>query len=85
MEVEYPISTHKRIEGNKTKVVDIVNLYTEGGSFISKSMFEPHLPQLLKFFKICTHIDPDIRYAKFESPISTLLLCAATKIVHKSR
>ena len=50
-EVEHPTSTYKGMnESNETKVIGTVNLYTEGGSFISKSMFKPHLSQLLIFF-----------------------------------
>ena len=73
-EVEYPTSTYKRMnESKNAKVIGTFNFYMEGGSFISKRMFKPHLPQPIKFLKMCVHIDPNAKCTKFDSPVHSLL------------
>ena len=41
--------------------------------------------QVLKLFKISVRVDPDIKDAKFQSPIYSLILCAVTEMAYKSR
>ena len=54
-EVECPISTHQTMNESNNANVGVFNVCTEGGFFISKSMFKPHLPQILIFDDVCVH------------------------------
>ena len=48
-------------------------------------MFKPCLPQILIFLIMCVFIDPDVKHAKFDSPVHSLLPCVVIEIAYKSR
>ena len=84
--VEYPVRPPGYIFKNLgLKTIGIFNIYTEGGSFISKPEFRNEVPRILKLLSNCVTFDPTVKYTKFDSPVYGVIPVIVTEIANKSR